>query len=159
MVDMTKFLINTFVIISGITILMISGNTYAMSFSQAENIYTKITNANSVPVHPRFIYSNSRVVNASSGGFRITINQGMLSFVGGDSNQMALVIGHELAHYKLGHGSSTPSNEYAADRLGAQYMQHAGYNKCAGAVFLKRLSGGDSSTHPASYKRVKALGC
>lgn len=139
--------------------VLISVPSWAMSFEQSEKIYYKIAQSNGIFPTPRLVYDSDPSVNAGYGGSHIEVNAGLLRFVGGDSNQLALVLAHELAHYKLGHGRSTPSREFSADNLGARYMQRAGYNKCAGARFLKRLNTPDASTHPSSYKRVKALGC
>lgn len=133
--------------------------SFAMSFNQAAGIYEHILNSNGLHPAPGLVYSNDPSVNASSGGFRITLNQGMLSYVGGNKDQMALVLGHEIGHYKLGHRMSTPKNEYASDKYGARLMHNAGYNVCRGATLFKRLGGGDTKTHPAGYKRAKALGC
>lgn len=155
---MIKFLYNITIISIFTTLFIFAGNTYAMSLEHTSQIYNRIANANGFHVAPRLVMSPDNSINASSGGFRITVNKGMLDFMYND-DQMALVLGHELAHYKLGHRGSTISNEYAADRLGALFMQRAGYNKCNGAIFFKRLPYGDSSDHPASYKRIKALGC
>jgi len=43
-----------------------------------------------------------------------------------NADEMALIFGHELAHFTLGHRGSTPSRELAADSLGAQYADKAG---------------------------------
>lgn len=139
-------------------LLIITGDASAMSMQHTSQIYNRIVQSNGFRIAPRLIEDSSNDINASSGGFRIIVNNGMLKFLN-DDNQMALVLGHELAHYKLGHSHSSISNEYAADHLGAIFMQRAGYNKCQGAIFFKRLPYGDSVDHPASWKRIKALGC
>ncbi len=156
---MVKFLYNITLIGICTTLLLMGGNAYAMSMSHTAQIYDKIARANGFNVAPRLIEDMSSEINAYSGGFRITVNKGMLDFVGSD-NQMALVLGHELAHYSLGHNGSTIANEYAADALGARYMQTAGYNKCSGAILFKRMPyQGASSDHPPMPARVRALGC
>lgn len=128
-----------------------------MQSYRAIQIYQKILKANNMS-GPQINFEYNSDVNAHAGWGGIYINTGMLADVHNDS-EMALVIGHELAHYKLHHMRSTPMNEYAADQQGAYYMSKAGYNICTGAKLIKRFHAPDSATHPASDKRVHALGC
>ena len=93
--------------------------------------------------------------NASSGLTSIKVNSGMLSFVRND-DEMAMVLGHEIAHWRLGHRRSTPSNEYAADWQGASYLSKAGYTICKGAKIFNRFGGG-SKTHPPGTARYRRL--
>lgn len=138
-------------------LLLISFNSYAMSFKHVQQIYIRIALANGFNVPPIFLEYNSNVnAHATWGG--VYINSGMLSYVQND-DEMALVLGHELGHYKLGHWRSTPKNEYAADYQGSIYMARAGYRICRGAQALRRFHSPDSDTHPASEKRYHKLGC
>jgi len=127
-----------------------------MSFDHAKDIYMKVGSMNHIKVIPLLVYDPSKEVNASYGGMRVTINQGMLADVR-DDDEIALVFGHELAHYTLAHNASTPAHEYAADALGAIYMHNAGYNICIGAQVIKRFHAPDSDTHPNSDSRFKRI--
>ncbi len=138
-------------------LLLMSFNTYAMSFPHTEQIYTKILQANKLKALPLRMENDVRV-NAHTGWWAIYVNLGMLRYVHND-DEMALVLGHELGHYKLHHWMSTPDNEYAADAQGAYYMRNAGYNICRGAQALYRSNRPDTKSHPASKKRYHRLGC
>lgn len=138
--------------------MVISVQSYAMSFDHAKEIYIRIAKANGMFIIPKLVVKNSRNINAEARGSTIVVYTGMLANVRNDA-EMALVLGHELAHGRLGHSHSNIPNEYAADKLGAQYSGRAGYNVCLGAKFLKRMGDKDSNTHPASIKRVARLGC
>lgn len=133
-------------------------DSHAMSFKHVQDIYFKIAKANGMQVVPRLILKKDPSVNAEAFGYQISVNTGMLNNVRNDS-EMAMVLGHELAHGRLGHASSTPANEYAADNLGAKYMKNAGYSVCTGAYLLKRFGSKGSSTHPAGTDRFRKLGC
>jgi predicted Zn-dependent protease len=74
-----------------------------------------------------------------------------------NKDELALVLGHELAHYKLGHHGSNHRNEYAADALGYQYAAKAGYNVCRGKNIFKKFRKGGSATHPDPRDRIKHL--
>lgn len=139
-------------------LMVISCSSYAMSFNQAEVVYNKLVRSNGFTNYPRLVYSSSRDVNASAGGLRITVNAGLLRFVR-NSNELAVVLGHELAHYRLAHHGSTPSNEYAADSLGASYAAKGGYNRCDGAKVILRFHDKGSKTHPPSDKRYNRIKC
>lgn len=128
------------------------------TFSEAQNIYNKIAIINNITAPPLVLNSSSQV-NADETESRISVNAGLLRFVRNPS-ELALVLGHELAHFTLHHQSSNIANEYAADYKGAIYMSHAGYNICTGAQLFKRLnSGPNPKDHPADLDRVKHLGC
>lgn len=76
-----------------------------------------------------------------------------------NNDEIAMLLGHEIAHMRLGHTGSTPQNEYDADAIGGFYARNAGYNICKGMQFIVRFKSPDSKTHPASIKRYKKLGC
>lgn len=81
-------------------------------------------------------------------------------------DQLALVLGHEMAHYQLRHTHPLLSfddrpqkyQEYHSDILGAWYAASSGYNVCKGAdIYLRwiRVNGqhfGDS--HPSAIERA-----
>lgn len=134
--------------------LLISVNTYAMTFEHARDIYKHILKANHIVFAPPLLLDKSLENNAYNTGFTISINQGMLNYVRND-DEMALVLGHELGHSKDG----DIDNELTADSYGATVIIRAGYNKCIGAQALARLHDVGDSVHPPSTYRVKHLGC
>lgn len=144
-------------IILAIILFLSPFTLHAMSFAKAQQIYNKILIANGWNFSPRLVYSSSKAVNAYGSAIQITINQGMLDFVGNDEHQMALILGHELGHAR-GFGAG-PAQEIKADKYGARQMSNAGYSVCKGAVFHRRINNPPSFTHPSSKERVKALGC
>ncbi len=139
-------------------LLLFSMNSYAMSFGQAQVIYQKLVAANGISIYPGLYLDPDSSPNASSTPMRIEVTAGMLRFVH-NADELALVLGHELGHYVLHHTSSTPSREFAADRLGAQFEDRAGYNHCSGAQVLYRFHDEADSTHPASDERYARLRC
>jgi predicted Zn-dependent protease len=140
-----------------LVLLVVSVNSYAMSGAHAMQIYLKLLRDNDLDGVPLLIVKN-RDVNAANTGYSIQVYTGMLNNVRNDS-EMALVLGHEIAHGTLHHNGSTIPNEYAADALGAKYSTRAGYSVCVGANMLKRFGNRTSSSHPAGTDRYKRLGC
>lgn len=134
---------------------------YMMSTQTVYSIYSHIVVANGIEHAPKLIVYDTPVNNAYYNCMNgtIVVYRGLLLAVGNDKDEAALVLGHELAHFIYHHCSSRPDKEYAADRLGANLMEHAGYNRCKGAQFLRKLHSGSSNTHPASDSRYRALGC
>ena len=127
----------------------------AVTKADAKAVYAKITSENNIWVHPRLKFSNDNRINASSTLQYITINQGMLDNT--DINELAFILGHELAHAKLLHFGSSHKNEYAADKLGYYYGQKAGYNMCAAMKIFKKFGQRTSKTHPHPKDRVNRL--
>lgn len=104
-------------------------------------------------------------VNAHVDGETIVITTGLLRFVESD-DELAAVIGHELAHRVLGHRRSRlRSREGAADYLGVYLAARAGYDPTAAVDFVRRLaaehpeliSDRASPAHPSTAQRVAAL--
>lgn len=104
-------------------------------------------------------------VNAHVDGETIIITTGLLRFVESD-DELAAVVGHELAHRVLGHRRSRlRSRERAADYLGVYLAARAGYDPAAAADFVRRLatehpeliSEHASPAHPSTASRVAAL--
>jgi len=97
--------------------------------------------------------SGSSIINAYADGKNITFTAGMMDFVESDQ-ELALIIGHELAHNTMGHIRKTIGNyvvtfgatrytrpfESEADYVGLYYMVRAGYSPENVEAFWKRLS-------------------
>lgn len=121
---------------------------------------------------------NSSVINAYADGRNITMTTGMMDFVQSD-DELALIIGHELAHNTMGHIRKVLSNyilsfgatrhtrpfESEADYVGLYYLVRAGYSPEGVEYFWQRLSKvspkgiNRAKTHPTfpnRYLRIKA---
>ncbi len=105
------------------------------------------------------------MVNAHVAGETIVITTGLLRFVESD-DELAAVVGHELAHRILGHRRSRMrSRERAADYLGVYLAARAGYDPTAAAAFVRRLAAEHpeliseraSPAHPGTANRAAAL--
>jgi len=106
----------------------------------------------------------SGAVNAYANGRTITVTTAMMDFVQTDE-ELALVIGHELAHNTMKHvrkaiwntvisGFATRTTrpfESEADYVGLYYMARAGYNLDGVEDFWRRLG----VKHPKSIVRAK----
>jgi len=103
-------------------------------------------------------------VNAFADGRNITITTGMMAFVENDE-ELALIIGHELAHNTMGHIRKSIVNfilsglatrytrpfESEADYVGLYYSRRAGYGIDGVEAFWRRLA----KTDPRSVVRAK----
>ena len=115
-------------------------------------------------------------VNAYADGKSITVTTGMMNFVKSDS-ELALVIGHELAHNTMNHVRKgiwntvisgfahryTRPFEAEADYVGLYYMARAGYELGNVEQFWNRLgvyapkSIVKAKTHPLAPERLLAI--
>jgi predicted Zn-dependent protease len=138
-------------------LLIVSFNSYAMSFQHAQKVYSRLEQANGFRFPP-LILDSSQDINAREGLGVVYVNIGLLKYVKND-DEIALILGHEVGHYALHHRGSTPAHEYAADSQGAYYMHRAGYDICKGAQSIRRFHDPADSTHPASEDRYHKLGC
>lgn len=102
---------------------------------------------------PRFSVRHSRQVNAWTFGGHIHFSSAAINRLSPD--QFALLAGHEIAHYYLGHSHSSISSELAADALGAVLACRAGYRlEQATGLFQFARS---SRSHPAPVQRREIL--
>ncbi len=122
--------------------------------------------------------SHSTAINAYADGRNITITSGMMEFTQSDS-ELALIIGHELAHNTMGHVRKSIVNyilsfggtrytrpfESEADYVGLYYMVRAGYSPEGVEDFWQRLAKASpkginrAKTHPTfpdRYLRIRA---
>ena len=102
---------------------------------------------------PTFEIEPTGQVNGESAGPRIAFTRAATVKLTRD--EFALLAGHEIAHYYLGHRGSNPAVELAADQLGAQIACEAGYDPAAGATLFRFLGAG--KTHPARADRRAAV--
>ncbi|MEL6686480.1 MAG: M48 family metallopeptidase [Pseudomonadota bacterium] len=119
---------------------------------------------------------NSSEVNAYADGRNITMLTGMMEFTQSD-DELAFVIGHELAHNTMGHVRKVIGNlilsgfamryarpfESEADYVGLYYMVRAGYSPDNVEAFWRRLADIDprsvhrAKTHPTFPDRYLRL--
>ena len=134
-------------------------HTQAVSDDQIMAVYHKLIVANNLPeLKEVIIESKDQTINASVqyADNTITLNQGMLDVIQNE-DEMAMVIGHELAHRTMGHSADVYNAELKADKLGLEYAVKAGYDKCKAAQQLWHLEGGGD--HPYPEVRYAATGC
>jgi len=108
--------------------------------------------------------SQSAAINAYADGRNITVTAGMMNFAQNDS-ELALIVGHELAHNTMGHIRKSITNyvlslggtrytrpfESEADYVGLYYLARAGYSPEGVEDFWKRLS----TVSPKGINRAK----
>jgi len=109
--------------------------------------------------------SMSTDVNAYADGQKITITSGMMNFVQSD-DELALIIGHELAHNTMGHIRKIVTNvilsalstrytrpfESEADYVGMYYLVRAGFSPDGVEDVWRRLG----TINPRSVARAKS---
>jgi Zn-dependent protease with chaperone function len=101
------------------------------------------------PCLPSFALSASGRINGHSRAGHITFTRGATTRLTAD--EFALLAGHEIAHWYLGHtgegdAATRRAAELAADRLGAQLACQAGYDVAKGAAVFRFMS--KSRVHP-----------
>ncbi|MDB2437482.1 M48 family metallopeptidase [Hellea sp.] len=120
--------------------------------------------------------SISSTINAYADGRHITMTSGMMNFVE-DDDELAQIVGHELAHNTMGHIRKIITNfvvslggtrytrpfETEADYVGMYYMVRAGYNPDDVEEFWRRLALNSpkyvarDKTHPRFPNRYLSL--
>lgn len=88
-------------------------------------------------------------LDAGADGDGVRVTEGMMVFLGGDEEQLAALVAHELAHNLLNHRERLKSRkrrikdvlatEIEADRLSVWLMANAGYDTAAALRFTERL--------------------
>lgn len=105
------------------------------------------------PCLPAITLHPASAVDGWSGGGRITFTRGAVTRLTADA--FALLAGHELAHWYLGHRASTRESEATADRLGAELACRAGYDVSAGVGLFRHVR--ETAVHAAPKLRAKAV--
>ena len=138
-----------------------------------------VTPQSACPSHVHLARSNQR--NAYADGRHVFLTTGLLSRLGND-DELAFIIGHEMAHNILHHatimrggdvkhgigrtlgrsGRIVRETERAADVFGGQLMIDAGFDPVIGSAILRRLGGGDLgvdlfAVHDSAGKRIAAM--
>jgi len=128
--------------------------------------------------HSRLRLRSSSAINAYANGRHITVTTGMMDFTQSDE-ELALILGHELAHNTMGHIRKVVGNlilsgfatrytrpfESESDYVGLYYMVRAGFDPDGVEDFWRRLADVDprsvnrAKTHPTfpdRYLRIAA---
>ena len=117
------------------------------SEAQIMAIYQKVCAASGqCDIVPGIRVVDSPIINAYCTQNGITLFTGLLNKMQNE-DEIALIIGHEMSHYLLGHvfrtGPDTVSGirimEMQADKYGAILMMRAGYDICKGRVFMRDM--------------------
>lgn len=137
-----------------------------VSFEEAQQIYARIIKVNHIKDAPTLLLLNVDFINAYSLPTSTTITNGLLK--AGTKDEIALVLGHELSHFKFKHwynpwmdSEAHKVAEADADVEGADMMKEAGYNLCKGIHFFKVIPKSGGTSHPDSDWRYNRLmdGC
>lgn len=105
------------------------------------------------PCLPRVTLRRGHAVDGWSAGGEIILTEGAVRRLSED--ELALLAGHEIAHWYLGHTASTRENELAADRLGAELACRAGYDVRVGAGLFRYVR--ENAVYPAAEAREKSV--
>ena len=105
------------------------------------------------PCLPQFALRNGKQVNGWNSRGQIAFTVGATRHLSRD--EFALLAGHEIAHWYLGHTQSSRANELAADQLGAELACRAGFDPAAGSGLYGHLF--SDRRHPAENVRREAV--
>lgn len=103
---------------------------------------------------------NSDSIDAYTDTYSVHVTTGMLNFVE-DREELAHVLGHEIAHYTYGDPRTdiqSPFFELRADKQGYKWCKQAGYKNCT--KFMRHIQledgdGGEDGIHPSWSERIR----
>lgn len=101
---------------------------------------------------PRYTVKRGRRINAWTFQGNIQFSSAAIGRL--TSDQFALLAGHEIAHFHLGHTHSSVTTELEADMLGALLACRAGYRIEAAAGLYRYARAGRSYPSPKMRRRV-----
>ncbi len=132
---------------------------YSMTLAKAVSIYHRVAKTN-FNYYPDLRLTRSSIAGLSANAeYRgsIWITAELLRVVRND-HEMAVILGHELAHYKYpDYLLNSWRRENMADLRGAAFARKAGYNVCIGMRFTRGLKA--DSDHPSGPQRYNFVGC
>ena len=147
--------------------------SYPVTESAAKQVFQKVIKATDGRVRSvifKVVKHNSinafASKNTQTGERNIIVTTGLLNFVKNE-HELAVIIGHELAHHMLGHLDSMNTNtrfnssayrEAMADITGIALTKMSGYDPCIGSTFWTRMREEfghryETSTHPTPSSR------
>jgi len=142
---------------------------YVVTEAKVKEIYEKLWKASGEDEALKLPISviDEDVVNAYAYAGGMVVFTGMAQVIHND-DELALVIGHELAHITLSHVYGVEGtaedvirhHEGLADKLGSWYTMKAGYDVCKGREFFKTLQTlgtPDGGSHPKHLWRHAQL--
>jgi membrane-associated protease RseP (regulator of RpoE activity) len=103
----------------------------------------------------------SQALKAQSGGGRVLVTTALVEFTRSD-DELAFLIGHELAHLAAGETRGRNA-EVDADIAGLRFARAEGYDPCVAPGVLRRLADARRQSlridfdHPAIHRRTDAL--
>lgn len=103
----------------------------------------------------------SQTLNAQSAKGRVLVTTALVEFAESD-DELAFLIGHELAHLAVGEKRGRDA-EAQADLTGLRFAKAAGYDPCAAPGIVDRLAGARHQglridlDHPSTRRRIAAL--
>ncbi len=143
-----------------------AGQEIAMELQRGKQILRKVVTP--VPLcSGRAVLKTDDTLDAYSDDHVLAITTGMIAFTDND-DELALIVGHELAHLALGHARQGSAKELrrietAADLLGANIATCAGYDVVHGAAFWTRYGAhaaahwSRASTHASPDQRRRVI--
>lgn len=153
-----KFLIITilFILLEG---WIISPAKAAVTYIQVKQVWAKMQNASGH--HIILCLDGDKRSNAYSTPHKICITQGMLNDLN-TNDQIAMVLGHELAHYVKQHyrHKNNKADELEADKIGNYYCKNLGYKKCMSFLTKMRQKYGEEGTdgiHASWSERIRKI--
>ncbi|MBF0445255.1 MAG: M48 family metalloprotease [Magnetococcales bacterium] len=113
---------------------------------------------------PISLYTVNTISAAEVDNLRVYITTGMLRFLQND-DQLAWILGHELAHITLHSQGSTKTSEHLADYVGSYFTARAGYDPDKIIDFWQRWAAEDPptialegyKTHPSIAIRIAKI--
>lgn len=105
------------------------------------------------PCFPAFVVKRGGRINAWSLGGVITLSEGAVQRLNRD--EFAILVGHEIAHWYLGHKASSPQAELEADKLGLLLACDAGFDIQVGLGLFRHLR--TSRSHGNAVTRLEAV--
>jgi len=101
---------------------------------------------------PRYSVRRGKQINAWAFDGNIEFSSGAIGRLTGA--EFAMLAGHEIAHFYLGHTHSSVTNELEADMLGALLTCRAGYRIEAAEGLYRYARGGRSYPSPKVRRKV-----
>jgi hypothetical protein len=143
--------------------LLATGKPITISFLSNNTAAEKDYQINAQPICASDFWVDSRAKkDAGADGEKIRVTSGLIDFLSND-DELAAVVGHELAHNQLGHPMQTKSrvkreraNEIAADQLSVWLLANAGYDPRA-AIRLWQRYGPHKRATPPWRERVSLI--
>lgn len=105
------------------------------------------------PCYPTFFVKQMDSVDAWSRSGNITFTKGAIEKL--SEAEFALLAGHEIAHWYLGHNGSSPKAELEADKLGFDLACNAGFNVESGLGLFRHIR--SNRSHGKAADRTAAI--